>query len=300
MTTTTKNKGIEVVTSIQFEDMKRYGELVVGKQYYIVDSDTYIDNETIKVKDTGIMYIPTATTTSAGIAKIATNENAIAGVETNTIVTPYNLKNTLNNKKATLDDIGMIQIASSTEITTGTDWSKAVTPAGLVSRISTTAQIGLISLATEAEVITATEANKAVTPATLLRGKANGVCTLDSNSKVPVANIPTEIPTTNIVGNNYNITLQTNTWNTVTDATNGTIYTYTVTISNLPSDAYINILPSTDITSTQLNALQNANIQDGGINSTGGSLTIKSFGTKPTVDIPIRIIIIGRTKLVTA
>jgi hypothetical protein len=300
MTTTTKNKGIEVVTSIQFEDMKRYGELVVGKQYYIVDSDTYIDNETIKVKDTGIMYIPTATTTSAGIAKIATNENAIAGVETNTIVTPYNLKNTLNNKKATLDDIGMIQIASSTEITTGTDWSKAITPAGLVSRISTTAQIGLISLATEAEVITATEANKAVTPATLLRGKANGVCTLDSNSKVPVANIPTEIPTTNIVGNNYNITLQTNTWNTVTDATNGTIYTYTVTISNLPSDAYINILPSTDITSTQLNALQNANIQDGGINSTGGSLTIKSFGTKPTVDIPIRIIIIGRTKLVTA
>ena len=43
-----------------------------------------------------------------------------------------------------------------------------------------------------------------------------------------------------------------------------------------------------NITAEQLKALQSANIQDGG--QAANTMTLKAYGDKPTVDIPIRVI----------
>ena len=68
-------------------------------------------------------------------------------------------------------------------------------------------------------------------------------------------------------------------------------YTYTLSVSGVTATSNQEFLPTLDITDEQLTALQAANIQDGGQES--GSVTLKAFGEKPTIDIPIRIIIRG-------
>lgn len=40
-----------------------------------------------------------------------------------------------------------------------------------------------------------------------------------------------------------------------------------------------------------LEAMQSANIQDGG--QTAGNVTLKAYGDKPTIDIPVRLIVRG-------
>lgn len=73
----------------------------------------------------------------------------------------------------------------------------------------------------------------------------------------------------------------------------GTAAPYTYTISNSAITATTNqeLTPATDITADQLAALQSANIIDGG--QAAGSMTLKAFGEKPSVDIPVRIIVKG-------
>lgn len=73
----------------------------------------------------------------------------------------------------------------------------------------------------------------------------------------------------------------------------GTVAPYTYTISNSAITATTNqeLTPATDITADQLAALQSANIIDGG--QAAGSMTLKAFGEKPSVDIPVRIIVKG-------
>lgn len=65
-------------------------------------------------------------------------------------------------------------------------------------------------------------------------------------------------------------------------------YTYTLVVSGVTASSNQEILPSLDITQEQLEALQGANIVDGG--QAAGSITLKAWGDKPSVDIPIRII----------
>jgi hypothetical protein len=86
------------------------------------------------------------------------------------------------------------------------------------------------------------------------------------------------------VGSTQEVTLSASGWN----ATNKT---YTITSTLITSDSYQRIVPGIDITEDKLKALQAANIQDAG--QTNGSLTIKAYGTIPTVDIPIRVIYLG-------
>ncbi|MBN2617176.1 MAG: hypothetical protein JXR64_02550 [Spirochaetales bacterium] len=62
---------------------------------------------------------------------------------------------------------GYVELATSTETQTGTDNTRAVTPAGLQSKIATETAKGIIELATQAEVDTGTDTTRAVTPATL-------------------------------------------------------------------------------------------------------------------------------------
>lgn len=68
-------------------------------------------------------------------------------------------------------------------------------------------------------------------------------------------------------------------------------YTYTISNSAITTTSTQELMPATDITADQLTALQNANIIDGG--QAAGSMTLKAFGEKPSVDIPVRIIVKG-------
>nr|DAH09397.1 MAG TPA: receptor binding complex [Caudoviricetes sp.] len=84
----------------------------------------------------------------------------------------------------------------------------------------------------------------------------------------------------------FSVTLASASWT-------GTAAPYTYTISNSAITATTNqeLTPATDITADQLVALQAANIIDGG--QAAGSMTLKAFGEKPSVDIPVRIIVKG-------
>lgn len=67
-------------------------------------------------------------------------------------------------------------------------------------------------------------------------------------------------------------------------------YTYSVNVMmNINSSDTVFILPDYNITNTQNTALLNAIIIDGGISS--NVITLKALGTKPTVNIPVRLVI---------
>lgn len=68
-------------------------------------------------------------------------------------------------------------------------------------------------------------------------------------------------------------------------------YTYVLTVNGVTTTSNQEVLPSLSITAAQLEALQAANIQDGG--QAANTITLKAFGDKPTVAIPIRVIIRG-------
>lgn len=87
-------------------------------------------------------------------------------------------------------------------------------------------------------------------------------------------------------GTTLSVTLASASWT-------GTAAPYTYTISNfaITATSTQELSPATDITADQLTALQNANIIDGG--QAAGSMTLKAFGEKPSVDIPVRIIVKG-------
>lgn len=68
-------------------------------------------------------------------------------------------------------------------------------------------------------------------------------------------------------------------------------YNCTLSVTGVTTTSNQEFLPALDITEEQLTALQSANIQDGGQSS--GSVTLKAFGDKPTIDIPIRVILRG-------
>ena len=65
-------------------------------------------------------------------------------------------------------------------------------------------------------------------------------------------------------------------------------YTYTLHISGVTDTSNQEVLPALNITAEQLEALQSANIQDGG--QATNTMTLKAYGDKPTIDLPIRVI----------
>lgn len=67
---------------------------------------------------------------------------------------------------------GKVELATTAETQTGTDATRAVTPAGLAGTVATTTQKGVIQLATNTEATTGTDTTKAVTPAGLAAGLA--------------------------------------------------------------------------------------------------------------------------------
>lgn len=65
-------------------------------------------------------------------------------------------------------------------------------------------------------------------------------------------------------------------------------YSYTLTVSGVTATSNQELLPALNITAEQLEALQSANIQDGG--QAANTMTLKAYGDKPTIDLPIRVI----------
>ena len=68
-------------------------------------------------------------------------------------------------------------------------------------------------------------------------------------------------------------------------------YTYTLAVNGVTANSNQELLPALNITEEQLTALQAANIQDGG--QAANSITLTAFGDKPTIDLPIRVIVRG-------
>jgi len=66
---------------------------------------------------------------------------------------------------------------------------------------------------------------------------------------------------------------------------------YTLAVTGAAAGSAVEVLPGLSITSDQLDALQGANMQDGG--QAAGSITLKAFGDVPTIDIPVRVIVRG-------
>ncbi len=72
-----------------------------------------------------------ATETVKGIVELATTSEASAGTDTTRVVTPAGLKYSLDNRNATETATGLIELATQAEVNTGTDTTRAVTPATL-------------------------------------------------------------------------------------------------------------------------------------------------------------------------
>lgn len=69
---------------------------------------------------------------------------------------------------------------------------------------------------------------------------------------------------------------------------NAAPYTYTLSVRGVTATSNQEVLPALNITVEQLEALQSANIQDGG--QAANTMTLKAYGDKPTIDLPIRVI----------
>ena len=65
-------------------------------------------------------------------------------------------------------------------------------------------------------------------------------------------------------------------------------YSYALMVSGVTATSNQEVLPALNITAEQLKALQSANIQDSG--QAANSMTLKAYGDKPTIDLPIRVI----------
>lgn len=65
-------------------------------------------------------------------------------------------------------------------------------------------------------------------------------------------------------------------------------FVYTLAIAGVTATSYQELVPAVNITAEQLKALQAANITDAG--QAAGTMTLKAYGKKPPVDIPIRVI----------
>ena len=91
---------------------------------------------------------------------------------------------------------GVVELATNDEATTGTDTTRAVTPAGLAARTPDASETvkGLVEIATEAEATAGTDNEKAMTPLRV-QGRLNSL----SSPPAPVSTLPTRLT----VGSRY-------------------------------------------------------------------------------------------------
>lgn len=137
-------------------------------------------------------------------------------------------------------------------------------------------------------------ASKKVAVKGILKGDGTGTVTAAEETEVELVDItPDTIGAANkeyvdsvAIGTTLSVTLASASW-----TGDAAPYTYTISNSAITATSTQELSPATNITADQLSALQAANIIDGG--QAAGSMTLKAFGEKPSVDIPVRIIVKG-------
>lgn len=128
----------------------------------------------------------------------------------------------------------------------------------------------------------------------ILKGDGTGIVTAAEETEVELVEVTAdsigaaskEYVDSVATGTTLSVTLASASW-----AGTAAPYTYTISNSAITATSTQEVSPATDITADQLTALQSANIIDGG--QAAGSMTLKAFGEKPSVDIPVRIIVKG-------
>lgn len=68
-------------------------------------------------------------------------------------------------------------------------------------------------------------------------------------------------------------------------------YVYSITVEGVTSNSNQEIIPAVNVTTEQLAAMQSADIHDGG--QSENTIILKAYGVKPTIDLPMRIILRG-------
>lgn len=104
-----------------------------------------------------------ATTTVTGVVALATGSEVATGTDSNKAITP----STLLSRTSTATRTGVIQLATEAEVQAGSDSTKAITPATLYSNTATGSRRGVVELATDTETQTGTDTTRAITPANL-------------------------------------------------------------------------------------------------------------------------------------
>lgn len=104
-----------------------------------------------------------ATETQKGIVELATTAEVATGTDTTRAITAAGLAALV----ASATTKGIVELATDAETATGTDTSRALTPANLASLIASATAKGIVELATDAEALTGTDTTRATTPANL-------------------------------------------------------------------------------------------------------------------------------------
>lgn len=120
----------------------------------------------------------------------------------------------------------------------------------------------------------------------ILKGDGTGNITAAEEAEVELVEITPELIGAAAKSKVLNVTLPTASW-----TGDSAPYSYNLSVTGVTATSNQEFLPALGITTEQLEALQGANIQDGG--QAEGTVTLKAFGTKPTIDLPIRIILRG-------
>lgn len=129
---------------------------------------TNVPPGSVTVGDAGFSYAQ-ANETRLGVLAIATTAEAQAGTVDNKIITPLKMAQVT----ATETRRGVIALATTAEAQAlAPDDTKALSVARLVDRTATTGRVGVVALATNAQTQTGTDATRAVTPASLASAAA--------------------------------------------------------------------------------------------------------------------------------
>lgn len=147
-------------------------------------SNTFGSNGLTATSHTHQISLPDASTTAKGVIEIATDTEATTGTDTTRAINAKQLaaakQDAIDSAKVTIQTFNGITGGSATA-------GNSFTLSGVDA---TTSAKGVVQLATQDEVNTGTDTTKVVTAATLGKGKANGVASLDENSKIISSQLP--------------------------------------------------------------------------------------------------------------
>lgn len=147
-------------------------------------SNTYGSNSVTDDSHTHQIKLPDATDSAKGVIELATDAEATAGTDTTRAI---NAKQLAAAKQSAIDS-AKVTIQTSNGITGGS--ATAGNSFALSGVDASTMAKGVVQLATQDEVNTGANTKKVITPATLGKGKAGGVASLDSNSKIITSQLP--------------------------------------------------------------------------------------------------------------